>query len=150
LCEEQRDYVDSCEGAMISNNVSSDALQEVLLCQQQFWQALQEKDAALFAQVLADGFVCRSPGQPDQQRTPFIATITGMPITVMHVTAEQVTIDLFDNIAILMGTQVAYLRLPNGNEVLERLALTNIFRYAAHQWQMVLAHPVPLPSQSDD
>jgi hypothetical protein len=47
----------------------NDVAQAVFTCQQQFWQALQFKDAELFSQVLADDFVCRSPDQPEQSRT---------------------------------------------------------------------------------
>jgi uncharacterized protein (TIGR02246 family) len=132
---------------MISDDPASDAAHAVLECQQQFWLALQHKDAERFAQVLAADFVCRSPGEPDQQRTAFIATITNMPLTVVSVTAEQIAIQLFDKLAVLTGTQVAHMLLPNGEQLSERLALTNVFRQTAGQWQMALAHPVALPNQ---
>lgn len=119
----------------------------VLQRQQQFWDALRQQDAHLFMQVLADDFVCRSPGQPDQARSAFIHTLTTMPIAVIHVAAEQLAIQLFDNIAILTATQVALIQLPNHSTVQERLALTNVFRRTPSQWRMVLAHPVPLPNQ---
>jgi ketosteroid isomerase-like protein len=131
---------------MTPNSLSSETAHAVLQCQQHFWHALQCKDGDRFAQVLADDFVCRSPGQPDQSRTAFIMTLTSMPVTVISVTAEQVAVEHFDGVAVLTGTQVARLRLPSGSEVLERLALTNVFRQTAGQWQLVLAHPVTLHS----
>ena len=39
--------------------------QAVLHCQRRFWLALERKDADLFAEVLAEDFVCRSPGHLD-------------------------------------------------------------------------------------
>jgi ketosteroid isomerase-like protein len=131
-------------GFMLPNQLSSDAGQAVFLCQQQFWHALQRKDAELFAQVLADDFVCRSPGQADQGRIAFIATITSIPLTITNVVGEDLAIYKLHDVAVLTGTQVAYVRLPNGDEMQERLALTNVFRQTAGQWQMVLAHPVSL------
>jgi ketosteroid isomerase-like protein len=120
------------------------ALQAVFACQQQFWLALERKDADLLRAVLADDFVCRSPGQADQQRSTFITTVAGMPLTVVKVSAEQLAVHVFDTVAVLTGTQVAQLQLPDGRQVDERLALSNVFRHANGQWQMVLAHPVAL------
>jgi len=57
---------------MNSSDLARQTLQAVLECQQQFWVALERKDADLLSQVLADDFVCRSPGQADQQRSAFI------------------------------------------------------------------------------
>jgi len=74
----------------------------------------------------------------------FIATITRMPPTVVRVSAEQLAVHLFDTVAVLTGTQVARLHLPNGSQVDERLALSKLFRQTAGQWRMVLAHPVKL------
>jgi ketosteroid isomerase-like protein len=133
---------------MTVNDLAKDETQAVLQCQQQFWQALQHKDAHLFIQVLADDFVCRSPNQPDQARPAFIQTITAMPVAVISASAEQIAIQLFGPIAVLTGTQVARLRLPDGSDVYERLALTNVFRQTGGQWQMVFAHPVLLSNAS--
>src|SRR5690348_13544135 len=102
---------------MNSSDLARQTLQAVLECQQQFWVALERKDADLLSQVLADDFVCRSPGQADQQRSAFITAIARMPITVVKVSAEQVAVQLFDTIAVLTGTQVARLQLPNGSQV---------------------------------
>src|SRR5262245_24394359 len=131
---------------MTSSDLARQAKQAVLECQQQFWLALERKDADLLSQVLADDFVCRSPGQADQQRSAFITTITRMSLTMVKVSAEQLAVQLFDTVAVLTGTQVARLQLPNGSQVDERLALSNVFRQANGQWQMVLAHPVTLPN----
>ena len=131
---------------MTPANSANEATLDVLQCQEQFWLALQQKDAERFAQVLAGDFVCRSPGEPDQLRAAFIAAITNMPLTVVSVAGEQIAIQLFDKLAVLTGTQVAQLLLPNGERLAERLALTNVFRQTAGRWQMVLAHPVALPS----
>lgn len=119
-------------------------LQAVMDCQRQFWQALEAKDARLFSRALADDFVCFSPNQAQQSREAFIATLTGMPVNVVHVSAEQVAVRLFGDIAVLTGVQLAQLALPDRSTVVERLALTNVFRRVGETWQMVVAHPVTL------
>lgn len=131
---------------MISTDLAHADVQAVLACQQQFWLALERKDAQLFLYMLADDFVCRSPGQVEQHRDAFISTIVQMPLTLVSVSAEAVTVDLFDTVAVLTGIQVARLQLPTGSQVDERLALSNVFRQTAGRWRMVLAHPVTLPN----
>lgn len=124
---------------------SNKATQAVLQCQQEFWLALQHKDAALFMQVLAEDFVCRSPGEADQDRTAFIAALTSIPFTIQDVKGEAIAVRIVDDVAILTGTQIAQMRLPNGETISERLALTNIYQHVGERWKMILAHPVPLP-----
>jgi ketosteroid isomerase-like protein len=130
---------------MTKNDVSDESSQAVLQCQHRFWLALERKDADLFEQVLAEDFVCRSPGQEDQDRSAFIGTLTSMPVTILNISGEAIAIRLLGDAAVLTGTQVAQIRLPNGETVSERLALTNIFQKTAGLWKMSLAHPVTLP-----
>lgn len=130
---------------MTDDPTSNKAMQAVLQCQQQFWLALQHKDIALFMQVLAEDFVCRSPGEADQDRTAFIAALTSIPLTILDAKGETIAIRIVDDVAILTGTQIAHLRLPNGETVSERLALTNVYQHVGERWKMILAHPVSLP-----
>lgn len=118
--------------------------QAVLQCQHRFWLALERKDADLFAEVLAEDFVCRSPGQEDQDRPTFIATLTAIPLTILSISSEEIAIQLVGDVAVLTGTQIAQMRLPNGETVSERLALANIFLHNGGRWEMILAHPVAL------
>lgn len=129
---------------MTSDKFSHDMQQEVLQCQQRFWAALQQKDAELFVQVLAEDFVCHSPGREDQDRAAFIATLTSIPFPVAALRGEAIAIRVVGDIAILTGTQLAQMRLPNGAMVPQRLALTNVFQKIAGMWKMILAHPVLL------
>ncbi len=131
---------------MTKDDLSDEAKQAILQCQHQFWLALQRKDADLFTQVLAEDFVCRSPGEADQDRAAFIATLISIPITILNISSEEIAIQLVGNVAVLTGTQVAQMPLPNGETVSERLALTNIFQHNGEQWKMILAHPVSLPA----
>jgi len=132
---------------MTKDELPNETTQAILECQHRFWLALQRKDADLFMEVLAEDFVCRSPGQVDQDRPVFIATLTSIPLTILNVSGEAIAIRLAGDVAVLTGTQVAQMRLPDGEIVSERLALTNIFQRTEGLWQMILAHPVPLPAQ---
>ena len=93
-------------------------------------------------QVLAEDFVCRSPGEADQDRTTFITALTSIPLTILEVQGEAIAIRIVGDVAILSGTQIARMRLPNGETISERLALTNIFQHKNGRWEMIFAHPV--------
>jgi hypothetical protein len=131
---------------MTRDELATEASQAVLECQHRFWLALQHKDAHLFREVLAEDFVCRAPDRVDQDRAVFIATLISIPLTILNVSGEAIAIRLVGDVAVLTGTQVAQMRLPNGEIVTQRIALTNIFQHRAGAWQMILAHPVALPA----
>ena len=133
---------------MTKDELSNQASQAVLECQRRFWLALQRKDTDLFLEVLAEDFICRSPEQEAQDRSTFIATLTSIPVTIVNISAEAIAIRVFGEVGVLTGIQIAHMRLPNEENIAERLALTNVFQRTDGLWQMILAHPVPLPDKA--
>jgi ketosteroid isomerase-like protein len=132
---------------MTKDHLLDEARQAVLDCQHRFWLALQRKDAQLFTEVLAEDFISRSPGQEAQDRAALIATFTSIPVTILNISGERIAIHLVGNVAVLTGTQIAQIRLPSGETVSQRLALTNVFQNFMGTWKMILAHPVSLPTE---
>jgi hypothetical protein len=112
--------------------------------QHEFWAALKSKDKVAFERLLAEDFVGRSPGQANQDRTAFIATLTGFPGQVRLVGSENLDIHIWGNIAVVSGVQSAQLELPNGQLKTDRIAITNIFEEQEGQWVMKFAHAVSL------
>ena len=112
--------------------------------QSQFWAALEEKDAAGFERVLADDFVARSPGRPDQDRAAFVRTLTRFPAEVLAVGSENLAIHLLDNVAVVSGVQAAEVCLASGQVVANSIAITNIYQQQDGRWRMKLAHAVQL------
>jgi ketosteroid isomerase-like protein len=133
---------------MTKGEFADETTRAVLQCQDRFWLALQRQDPDLFTQVLAEDFVCSSPGQEDQDRADFIRTLTSIPLTVLNVTGEAIRIRIVRDVAVLTGIQIAQMHLPNGETISQRLALTNVFQRTASGWQMILAHPVSLPEST--
>lgn len=117
-----------------------DVRQEVLSVQERFWQALRAKDADALTSVIAPDFVGRSPGEADQTRDAFIATLSGFPVQIGEITGEAIEVHVFGEIAILTGVQLARLSLPDGSAKLSRVTLTNVFRHEDQAWRMVLSH----------
>lgn len=66
---------------------------------------------------------------------------------VESVDCEDLQVHLFGDVAVLTGTQVARLKLPNGASVSDTIAITNIFHRTSEGWRLVLARPVQLPNE---
>lgn len=120
------------------------AQQAVLRVQEQFWQALQSRDAALMATVLAPEFVGRSPGEADQTREEFVATLTGFPVRIAEIGGEAMAVHVFGAVAILTGVQVARLELPDGKARRSRVMVSNVFCQRDLNWRLVLSYAFEL------
>lgn len=114
----------------------------VIQAQQAFWAALKTKDKQIFERVLTNDFM--AVGSLNQSRAEFIRVLTSFPVEIISVNAENLQVHHFDNMAVLTGIQVAQLRLPDGSEATNKIAITNVFRYDGDHWSMVLAHPVEI------
>lgn len=120
--------------------------EKVMNLQHLFWTALKAKNPGLFEDVLSEDFVSRSPEQPNQTRDEFIESLTSFPAQVVSVGSDNVEIHVFGDVAVLTGLQVANLEFIGGTQIVNQVAITNIFRRVSDQWRMVLSHPVELPS----
>src|SRR5215831_19154621 len=118
--------------------------QAVLRVQEQFWQALQTRDAVLLATILAPEFVGRSPGEADQTREEFITTLTTFPVRIAEVQGEAMAVHMFGEVAILTGVQVARLEWPDGKAQCSRIMLSNVYCQRDQHWRMVLSHAFEL------
>lgn len=113
---------------------------EILHMQEQFWKALQAKDTALLTALISPKFVGRSPGEPDQTRDEFIATLVAFPVSISEIGGEALEVHVFGEVAALTGVQVARLQLAEGKVKSSRVMLTNVFHNEDRGWQMVLCH----------
>ena len=117
---------------------------DVRQVQQQFWMALQGKDKQAFERLLADDFVSRSPGQPNQGRTAFTDTLTGFPAQVLSVGSDNLEVHVWGEIAVVTSVQTAQLELADGQVRTNKIAITNVFQQQQGHWVMKLAHAVSL------
>ena len=112
--------------------------------QQQFWTALKNKDKVAFEDVLAANFIARSSGEPNQGRAEFINSLTDFPVQVLSIGSDDLEVHVWGDIAAVTGLQLAKVRLPDGQEKLNRIAITNIYQRKEGRWVLTLAHAVPL------
>jgi ketosteroid isomerase-like protein len=112
--------------------------------QEQFWMALQNKDRSVMASVLADDFLARSPGQPNQGRAEFIDSLTSFPAQVLSIRSDDLEIHIWGDVAVVTGVQSAEVKFANGQIKMNRIAITNVFQYQQERWIMRLSHAVAL------
>ena len=117
---------------------------DVFQAQQQFWVALQNKDRAVFEHLLADDFISRSPGQPNQNRSEFIDTLTSFPARVRSIGSNDLEVHIWGNMAVVTGVQSAHLEFADGQVQENRIAITNIFQQHEGRWLLKFSHAVSL------
>ena len=117
---------------------------DVFQAQQQLWDALQNKDKSTFEHLLADDFISRSPGQPNQDGTAFIDTLTSFPAQVRSIGSENLEIRVWENIAVVTGVQSAQLEFADGQVKKNRIAITNVFQRHNGRWLLKFSHAVLL------
>ncbi len=121
-------------------------IESIIQVQQRFWLALQNQSSADLEAVLSENYRCVSPLQPDQNRAEFIRVLVSMPLMVTSITCENLQVDVWDDVAVLTGVQIAHMCFSSGEGVIDRIAITNVFNRVDEEWQMVLSHAVSLPT----
>ncbi len=121
-------------------------IESILQVQQRFWSALQSPSTPDFEAILAENYRCISPLQPDQNRNEFIRTLVSMPLMVKSITCDNLQVDVWGDVAVLTGVQIAHMSFSNGEGVVDKIAITNVFNRISEEWLMVLSHAVSLPT----
>jgi ketosteroid isomerase-like protein len=123
---------------------SQSVYQDILRVQERFWAALRTRDAAMLTSVLAPTFVGRSPGEANQTRDAFVATLLAFPASISGISGEDIEVHFFGEVAILTGVQVARLQFPAGQAKSSRVMLSNVFCQDDRDWRMVLSYAFEL------
>ena len=118
--------------------------QAIQRAQQEVWTALRDKDPEAWSLVLAEGFLARSPGEPDRDKAAFIDVLTSFPAEVISIGSENIDVRVWGETAVLTCTQDAQIQLPGQRVRTNRVALTNVFREEDGRWQLQLTHAVAL------
>ena len=121
-------------------------IESILQVQQRFWTALQNQSVADLESVLAENYRCVSPLQPDQNRYEFIRTLVSMPLMVDSISCHNLQVDVWGEVAVLTGVQITRMHFAQGESVVDKIAITNIFNRIEDEWKMILSHTVSLPT----
>jgi ketosteroid isomerase-like protein len=110
----------------------------LLAAEKALFAALKARDTEGLAALVAPEFVLRMPGQPDVERAAFLEATKGIPGEILSVEGEDVRAFRSGDTGIVMGTQVAKVRI-DGKELEDRGHFLDVFVRREGKWVMTLA-----------
>ena len=102
---------------------------------EQLAAAIARRDVAAVRGFLVEGFVQRPAGGDAVDAETFLANISRIPGDILFVKVEQLTVDIWDNSAIVTGIQQARLEI-DGSVVNDRRAFVDWFVKDAGDWKL--------------
>jgi len=95
--------------------------------------------------VLTDDFVYRSPGR-QVARDDFLELCAAFPYEIISIQGEDLSVNVYGNIAVVTGLQIAKTAGDEGEEEKSAVAFTDVFVKEQGKWMLSLAHAVDLPA----
>jgi uncharacterized protein (TIGR02246 family) len=102
--------------------------------------AIRRQDAAAVAALLADDFVLLGGDGTELRRDAFVRGTTSIVGEILEMSAEHLRARVVGGVGILAGLQRARVRLPNGIEIEDVQAFTDVCVRVGDGWRMALAH----------
>ena len=90
----------------------------------------------------------RMPGQPSVNREAFIASVAGIPGTILEVSSEDTEARVLGDVGVLSGHQRARVKLEDGTVVTQVGAFTDVARWQDGRWVMAHAYNVDVSEEA--
>lgn len=132
-----------------STDHSIETAKAILQIEGEIMAAIKAKDAASLGPMLADEFIYRTHFGAESDKDEFLESIAAFPIEILSLRGDELKVNVYGEMAVLTGVQVAEARPPEGETEESAVAFTDVFVRRAGRWLMVLAYGVELPSESD-
>jgi ketosteroid isomerase-like protein len=121
----------------------AEAQQALLLLEEEIFTAVKNQDTDALERVLTDDFVYRSPGR-QVARDDFLKLCAAFPYEIISIQGEDLSVNVYENIAVVTGLQIAKTAGGEGEEEESTVAFTDIFVKQKGKWMLSLAHAVDL------
>lgn len=128
-------------------NSTDNSVEAILQNEQDIMAAIKSKDAAALAPMLADEFIYRTHFGAETDKAGFLQSISSMPLEILSIHGEELKVNVYGEMAVLTGVQLAEARPNEGETEESAVAFTDIFMRRDGRWLMVLAYGVELPSE---
>jgi len=129
----------------------AEAQQALLLLEEEIFAAVKNRDTDALERVLTADFVYRSPGR-QVARDDFLKLCAAFPYEIISIQGEDLSVNVYGDIAVITGLQVAKTAGGEGEKETSAVAFTDVFVKQKGKWMLSLAHAVDLPAalnQSD-
>lgn len=111
----------------------------LFLLERDLFAALQKKDLPALERMVAEEFVLRQPGKPDQDRLSFLASVQTLAGT-LDVTGDGLDARVVGDTGVITGVQRSKVKLDDGRVIEDAQAFTDVAVFRDGRWQLVLAH----------
>jgi ketosteroid isomerase-like protein len=122
-----------------------EAQQALLLLEEEIFTAVKNRDTDALERFLTDDFVYRSPGRR-VARDEFLELCAAFPYEIISIQGEDLSVNVYGNIAVVTGLQIAKTAGDEGEEEKSAVAFTDVFVKEKGKWMLSLAHAVDLPA----
>ena len=126
----------------------TEARQALLLLEEEIFTAVKNRDTDTLEGVLTDDFVYRSPGK-QVARDDFLKLCAAFPCEIISIQGEELGVNVYGDIAVVTGLQIAKTAGGEGEEETSAVAFTDVFVKQEGKWMLSLAHAVDLPAAPD-
>jgi ketosteroid isomerase-like protein len=126
----------------------AEAPQAILALEEEIFGAIKSRDASVLERVLTDDFVYRSRGQ-EVGRDDFLKLCATFPYEIVSIRGEGLKVNVYENLAVVTGLQIAKSKGDDGKEETSEVAFTDVFVRQDGKWVLSLAHAVDLPHSPD-
>ena len=123
----------------------AEAQQALLLLEEDIFTAVKNRDTDALERVLADDFVYRSPGR-QVTRDDFLKLCATFPYKIISIQGEGLSVNVYGNVAVITGLQIARTAGGEGEEEKSAVAFTDVFVKQSGKWMLSLAHAVDFPA----
>ena len=121
----------------------TEAQQALLLLEEEIFTAVKSRDTDALGRVLTDDFVYRSPGR-QVARGDFLGLCASFPYKIISIQGEELSVNVYGNIAVVTGLQIAKTAGGESEEETSAVAFTDVFVKQKGKWMLSLAHAVDL------
>jgi uncharacterized protein (TIGR02246 family) len=136
-------------GAPGAPSAPADDERALLRLERAMFDALRERRGEAVAALLTDDFVAHDAGGAEIDRRAFLASLAAIPGQIVAVEGEHVRARVYGDVGVLTGVQRATVRLPDGREVRDVGAFTDVCFKRGGRWKIALAHSVPLAGAAE-
>jgi len=131
-----------------SSEQLAEASREILVLEEEIFDAIKNQDADVLDRVLTGDFVYRNPGQ-EVGREDFLKLCANFPYEITSIRGEELKVNVYGSLAVVTGLQFAKAKGDDGKEETSVVAFTDVFVKQSDKWRLSLAHAVDLPQAPD-
>jgi len=133
-----------------STNNTTETVELILGLERNIMEAIRTKNTPALTSMVSDDFVYRTHFGAAATKEEFLQSIASFPMEIFSIRGEELNVDVYGDVAILTGVQVAQARPPEGQPEASAVAFTDVFRKTDGRWLMVMAYGVELPGESGE